>query len=436
MHSNDKVSVAVEIDKKSANEKHLIRLHEELPRIFCDFPLLGTNDFSFPVVVNSPLFNPTEPRDGIPLIQSERSGGDSDENRNRISEAIALYNTMLDYLSSKGYRDLYNIVKISEQSEKYWLDSNWVEQALVQPIKEHIRTTTFIHNSLDEVCSLYDVWGTSSIFIMKDETPEHRRKVWELSNRLMPAMMTRKNEIEHWYNSLWVECRNFGIIDLIKEVEGCGDLETLSNRLGCDSIKWLNDLIILLYHNSSKFIVELGRNPAILPNQCGDFLPLDKIYAENNIGETYKDIAFAIEAEYENVDISGRNVFVIKLKNSNKALSMNFTKDLGSQEAFVKNLVLACFNLQARKHYSDANEDERNDYIGDILGAIGYTIKDQTRRGSSSSGKDSGELDIFVSKDGLPFTVIEAMNLDSLSTSNINKHLDKIFSLLDRKDNS
>ncbi|MBV6715261.1 hypothetical protein KV564_16500 [Paenibacillus chitinolyticus] len=139
-------------------------------------------------------------------------------------------------------------------------------------------------------------------------------------------------------------------------------------------------------------------------------------------------MSFAIEAEYENVDISGRNVFVIKLKNSNKALSMNFTKDLGSQEAFVKNLVLACFNLQARKHYSDANEDERNDYIGDILGAIGYTIKDQTRRGSSSSGKDSGELDIFVSKDGLPFTVIEAMNLDSLSTSNINKHLDKIFS--------
>ncbi|URJ35159.1 hypothetical protein MF625_004489 [Paenibacillus polymyxa] len=167
----------------------------------------------------------------------------------------------------------------------------------------------------------------------------------------------------------------------------------------------------------------------LINNYVVDGLSLTtKDRAKEPIATALSLISFELALEYENIDINGKNVFVIKLKNSHKALSMNFTKDLGSREAFVKNLVLACLNLQARKHYSDANEDERNDYIGDILGAIGYTIKDQTRRGSSSSGKDSGELDIFVSKDGLPFTVIEAMNLDSLSTSNINKHLDKIFS--------
>lgn len=156
--------------------------------------------------------------------------------------------------------------------------------------------------------------------------------------------------------------------------------------------------------------------------------PAIKYRAKEPIATALSLISFELQVEYENININGKNIFVIKLKNSDKALSMNFTKDRSSQEAFVKNLVLACFNLQARKHYSNANEDDRNDYIGDILGAIGYTVKDQTRRGSSSAGKDSGELDIFVSKDGLPFTVIEAMNLDSLSTSYINKHLDKIFS--------
>jgi len=156
--------------------------------------------------------------------------------------------------------------------------------------------------------------------------------------------------------------------------------------------------------------------------------PTTKDRAKEPIATALRLISFELEVEYENIDISGKNVFAIKLKNSDKALSMNFTKDFGSEEAFVKNLVLACLNLQARRHYSNANEDDRNDYIGDILGAIGYTVKDQTRRGSSSSGKDSGELDLFVSKDGLPFTVIEAMNLDSLSTRYINKHLDKIFS--------
>lgn len=138
-------------------------------------------------------------------------------------------------------------------------------------------------------------------------------------------------------------------------------------------------------------------------------------------------ISFEIEVECGNISINDSNIFVIMLKNSVKTLSLEFTKD-GSQEAFIKNLVRACLNLQARKLYSNSSEDERNDYIGDILGAIGYTVKDQTRRGSSPAGKDSGEIDIFVSSDGLPFTVVEAMNLDSVDTSYINKHLDKLFS--------
>jgi len=139
-----------------------------------------------------------------------------------------------------------------------------------------------------------------------------------------------------------------------------------------------------------------------------------------------KLISYEIEAEYENINIDGDNIFVIKLKNRLPPLSFEFTKEY-SQDAFIRNIIRACLNLQTRKLYSDSSEDERNDYIGDILGAIGYSIKDQTRRGSSPTGKESGELDIFVSKDGLPFTVVETMNLNSINISYINKHLDKLF---------
>ncbi|MDD3138478.1 MAG: hypothetical protein PHX08_05855 [Lachnospiraceae bacterium] len=141
-----------------------------------------------------------------------------------------------------------------------------------------------------------------------------------------------------------------------------------------------------------------------------------------------KLLSFEIEVKCGNISIDGKNIFVIMMKNSDKALSIDFTKDFDSQDAFIKNLVRACLNLQARKHYSNSSEDERNDYIGDILWAIGYNVKDQTRRGSSLAGKEAGEIDIFVSKDGLPFTVVEAMNLDSVNTIYINKHLDKVFS--------
>lgn len=153
-----------------------------------------------------------------------------------------------------------------------------------------------------------------------------------------------------------------------------------------------------------------------------------QVCANEPISTALSLISHEIEADYGNVNVNGKNIFVIMLKNSEEALSLGFTKDLDSQGAFIKNVVRACLNLQARKLYSISSEDERNDYIGDILGAIGYDIKDQTRRGYSLTGKGSGELDIFVSKDGLPFTVIEAMNLESVNTTYINEHLNKLFS--------
>lgn len=192
------------------------------------------------------------------------------------------------------------------------------------------------------------------------------------------------------------------------------------------------ELALLMLHsldNSEEYgYVVMGVSKLIKNYAIDGVSPETKDRAREPIQTALRLLSFDLEVEYDNININSRNIFVIKLKNIDDTLSMNFSKDIDTQETFVKNLIRACLNLQARKYYSDAKEDDRNDYIGDILGAIGYTVKDQTRRGSSSSGTDSGELDIFVSKNGLPFTVIEAMNLDSLKADYINEHLDKIFS--------
>jgi hypothetical protein len=213
---------------------------------------------------------------------------------------------MLDYFSSKGYKELYNIVRISEQPEKYWLDADWVEQELIAPIKEHIRMAEFIQNSLGNFCALYDYFDEPSIYIMKDETPELREKVWELSNELMPCMMTQKAEIEQWYFSLWDDCRNFGVVDLVMEVEKCENITTLEKRLGYDALPWLNELIGLFYHTSGKFFADFGRHPSILPNQHGIFSPLDELFYENNIGEIYKDVALIAGIDFRERLLDGR----------------------------------------------------------------------------------------------------------------------------------
>ena len=59
---------------------------ENVPKLFCDFPLIGTEEFSFPVIINSSRFNPDEPRSGIYL--TDKKNKIIDENKKLMIQAL------------------------------------------------------------------------------------------------------------------------------------------------------------------------------------------------------------------------------------------------------------------------------------------------------------------------------------------------------------
>ncbi|OBY77666.1 histidine kinase [Paenibacillus sp. KS1] len=290
------LSLAVEIQKKEENY-YIVKYNNELPRIFCDFPLLGTNDFSFPVVVNSPLFNPTEPRNGIHL--TDKVHEHVTENKQKLIEACQLYIKMLDFFSEKSCEGIYNIVKIPEQSEKKWLSKEWYEREVITPIKSHIKETSLIYTHVGEKKPLLDEWGDTCVFIPKDLDDTVREKVWSLSSKIIPNMITKREELECWYNSLWDECRNYGTLDLIKRIEEFENIDALSKNIIGDVTDWLNELLALFYSKDEVFINSLGRNPGILPNQHGELCALDSILLDSGIDETYKKIAATIDFDFK-----------------------------------------------------------------------------------------------------------------------------------------
>lgn len=52
-------------------------------------------------------------------------------------------------------------------------------------------------------------------------------------------------------------------------------------------------------------------------------------------------------------------------------------------QKLLKDIIYSCIKLQANPSYKDKLEDERNDYIRDILSAQKYQLRDQTRQGTS-----------------------------------------------------
>ena len=91
-------------------------------------------------------------------------------------------------------------------------------------------------------------------------------------------------------------------------------------------------------------------------------------------------------------------------------------------------LITTATRLQGRAKAVKTDEDSRNTFIAEILSARGYTIKDQTRWGSSATGKRPGELDIFIETPaGNAVSVIEAFNLTGFKRGVIADHFQKIF---------
>lgn len=152
------------------------------------------------------------------------------------------------------------------------------------------------------------------------------------------------------------------------------------------------------------------------------------ILIQNVADKAIDQLTVKPQIETCSVSIKGKNIYVIKVQKIIEGTSL-LTDRLNDKTIteFIDRLYNICIKLQGNAKYINATEDERNDYIRDMLEQYEYVIKDQTRKGLSSTRISSGEVDIYVEKERFPFTIIEALNLNSMNTDYLAEHLNKIY---------
>lgn len=342
--NNDILMLAVEIQQHD-KKNHIVSYDDKLPRIFCDFPLLGTHDFSFPVVINSRSFDPNEPRNGILLY-----GTESKQNKSILKNACSLYVSLIEYFIENEYKDIYNAVHLPPIESKDWIDQQWYKDEIVSLLKSKIsefQMFTMVDGSKQ---TLYDELGLEEdIFLSSDNTKEIRDAVWKLSSQLFPNKHVCYEDIDNWYNSLWNECRNYGVIELINEVEKIGTLSKLEEKIS-NAIEWLKQLYSLIYDKCSGNLEIAKRDNRIFPNQHGNFCCINELKADSGIDEAYKEAAKLIEidlkAELLDRRIPSRDTVVMTF-NDFAYRMINRTQEFGvNPEIFYKHIiVLKCGNL-------------------------------------------------------------------------------------------
>lgn len=292
--SEQETSVAVPIQLNDGNLM-CASIEKDTPRLFWALPLVDTDSFSFPAIVNNPHFSSGSDRDDVTLDGHEAS---NKKNREFIAEACTLLIDLIQFASSKRGVHVYQ-----------WAEIPFVEHLRIQKRPELKKCL----KKFIERISLTDVVVTqfNDVIAPKDacfpltENDESTKKLWSLLNDLREyhEKLPRPDEATGWCKAInsWAkvnECEvsnlpNVGVIHgrmLASYVVKCCDLETLQNSLqeGVCAVKWLDRFYEFL--KDVELFNEVIHKFRFIPNQMGAFHYLGELHSDKDIDNELKEI--------------------------------------------------------------------------------------------------------------------------------------------------
>ncbi len=280
----------IAIPIQTVGEKiHIIRPSKDVPRLFCDFPLLGTEDFPFPVIINNPNFNPTDARDGVFLQRTSRPDPQIDDNKNIIKEALSLYLSLLKIASDNSWGNLH-FLAAAMPSELRGVDPSWYRTDVVAPFRKALLHSNIVRTATGELSSILSPDGKKNIWFPSSTKRELREKIWRCSSSWFPRQLPASTDVEVWQDVMWDDCGKLTSGKLAEFVELKGSLDALSNELSDKTVyEWLNEFYILLKFDAEYDSIINKRR--LFPNQKGVFCRKSELYRDaGGIDPVLKDI--------------------------------------------------------------------------------------------------------------------------------------------------
>jgi len=285
--SSQSTSIAVEVTLQN-QQIGIEKFNDRTPRLFCNFPLIGTEDFYFPVAINNSSFHPNEPRSGIYLTDKEAP--EIFVNKRIIQEARELYNHLLDYAAQNNWQNLYVLSSVSlPKSKKDWLSEQWFKNSVQKQIQEKLKVTSVV-DTVDHG----RVTINEAVFpYHKDE--EVRDGIWKLFCNADIFKLPIKEHLNGWY--FVVKQSEFSsrhltlgmVTDWIAKQKTLANLAELLKRSEKDAIGWLNQYYSLANQDEGVLALINQDKLAVIPNQKGVFCSKSNLFIDEGIEEELKN---------------------------------------------------------------------------------------------------------------------------------------------------
>jgi len=295
---DDEVEIAIK-GKNQNDGTCRIESLQDIPKIFLAFPLFGTQDLPFPAVINSRKFKPTPERDGIYLGTGDKEDIDNNINNNKrlLEKANELFINLISNSDSKRWVNIHTILKFGCPPEKHWLDKDWYIHLLRRCIGEILKSKVLKTES-GSFITPYEgfIPNFASSFDSSDE--ENVKRLWDLCYRFLnyKDKIPAKELVFEWvqiingWKFLSLDLKEITIEKLIEEIDKCGNVRDFKSKLSQDKDEFetLNDSYKLLLDFEKSGLFD---DKSVLPDQKGNFKKKPKLFRDEDIDETLKDIS-------------------------------------------------------------------------------------------------------------------------------------------------
>jgi len=263
-------------------------------RLFKELPLIGTEDFVIPTIIQHKLFMPTEPRDGVRTKRVIADGTESDpiaeRNRTAFSEYLTAFPDFLNKLIDGNVEDLHYIAHtgMSADVDKYY-GRVWLETEVQNKIRAEL-----LKHKLVMTASGMPIKIEEALF------PDAEATVVSLLHELMVEIFPEKtpdqnsylewNKIINQDNHLWPKGIMVNIQTLVERMPGRSqllDIFTSEEKVN----EWLQKLVNYIELTKNE---RLGIDHPIYPTQSNGLATQSIVFHEVDLNERFKSVALGL----------------------------------------------------------------------------------------------------------------------------------------------
>jgi len=284
-----KSTIALPVEQ--IEDKWNIQSIENQARLYCEFPLVGTEQWHIPFFFQSGDFIPAEPRDGVRTIKDNETKEDktADENRLVFVEYGKAVKEFFNLINNNSIEDLYLISEIGLPYEKTeYTAKEWFSNSLQTPLRSF-----FLDLPLVKTASGNSVSINKAIFPAIFLDDEINNQFYSIAVKFYSTQLPDEISFKHWQRIIsqetiiWGENLLCTPETLVKELSTPEGFLKLKQCLGENYIKWLDSLIIFLNKINR---TDLGENYSIYPNQEGNLKRKQEVKIDPGLNERIKSI--------------------------------------------------------------------------------------------------------------------------------------------------